>query len=109
MGIFELNMDAEKLQKAQKAFEENDSCYFGSLEELYYAVAIVGMDYQFTYNGYMFFLSCPDRDSVFSISPDLYNKNPVKYNSFDELLDGYKVDGKRLREIILDFCIEYEC
>jgi len=44
------------LKKAQKAFEENNSCKFGSLEELYYTLVKEYNDYQLSYNGQEYFL-----------------------------------------------------
>jgi len=103
-------MYATDLQKAKKEFEESDARRFVSLDGLYYALVKMCNDYQLTYNGQEYFLSWgKEKLETFSIATSHQNKDPIIFNTFDDLLDNFKVGEKKLREVILDFEIDYEC
>jgi hypothetical protein len=63
-----------------------------------------------TYNGNVYFLCrYPGKSNlVFTIATNFQNENPYEFGSFDELMDNFKVDGKNLREVILDMDVENE-
>jgi len=103
-----MNID---LQKGQKEFDEIDVRKFVSLDQLYYALTIMGYDYELLYNGQEYFLSWgkEEKPDAFSLATNFQNENPLLFDTFDDLLDNFKVGEKKLREVILDFYIEDEC
>ncbi|MDR2718841.1 MAG: hypothetical protein LBB89_12380 [Treponema sp.] len=65
-----------------------------------------GNSVELAYNGKEYFISNETVGCEFSIALNHQNKDPIPYNSLDELLDNYKEDGKPLREFILEMEIE---
>ena len=83
---------------------------FETIEELYQELAIMGHDYQLSYNGKGYFLSRYSKKGniIFTIASNIQNENPTEFNSFEELLNNFKVEGNSLKSVILDIKVEYE-
>jgi hypothetical protein len=62
---------------------------------------------ELTYNGKEYFITNETVGCEFSIALNHQNKNPIPYNSFDELLDNYQEDGKLLRDFILEMDVDF--
>jgi len=81
---------------------------FESLKELYEGLAIKGHEYETSYNGKEYsFSNCSynGKKRKFYVTTD---EDSFEYDTFDELLDNFKEDGKNLREFILDMEVEIE-
>jgi len=81
---------------------------FENLEELHKGLVITGHEYETSYNGKMYsFSNCSynGKKRKFYVST---GEDSCEYDTFDEMLDNYKEDGKRLREFILDMEVEIE-
>jgi hypothetical protein len=81
---------------------------FESLEELHKGLAIMGHEYETFYNGKEYsFSNCSynGKKRKFYASTDEVS---FEYDTFDEMLDNFKEDGKSLREFILDMEVEIE-
>jgi len=77
---------------------------FRSIDELYDKLVNKWYDYWITYKGNVYLLSWYSKDStlLFSIGRTWLDENPSQYDTFDELLDNFKEDGKSLREFLPD-------
>jgi YHS domain-containing protein len=80
------------------------------IEELRHKLDIKKTSSDLTYNGNVYFLCrYPGKSKIiFTIATNFQNENPYEFDSFDELMDNFKVEEKKLREIILDMDVEYE-
>lgn len=110
-----LDILPEKLIKiirdfSEKYKEEIIPWKFESLDELYTQTAVVEHEYSLFYEGKGYFIMAYRRKGkqIFSFATDPHNESAVEYNSFDELLDTFEKDGKKLREFILDMEIDQE-
>jgi len=79
------------------------------LKEMYEGLTDIGHSYDISYKGNFYTIETilPEK-KIFGISPHepqgLFNK----YNSFDEMLDNYIIENKKLREVIFDMVLENE-
>lgn len=82
---------------------------FESMDEFYDYIN-TGHEVQVSYQGHELFISSSSNQHG-TISPTIatnhQNENPVFYDNLDDLLDNYKIDGRSIREFILDVDIEY--
>ena len=81
-----------------------------SLDEIYSKITEQQLDLQLSRNGREYFIDHFIRKGadVFTIAANKDNENRLEFNSFDEMLDGYKEDGIPLRDFILEMHIEFE-
>jgi len=81
-----------------------------SLDELYNQMVEEELELYLTRSGKDYFITHyfkKDRE-VFTVAANRNNENRIEFNSFDEMLDGYKEGGIALRDFILDMYIEYD-
>jgi len=77
---------------------------FTNLEELYDRLVNMWYDYVLSYKGKDYYLSWYREDStnIFSVGRTWLDEEPFQYETFDDLLDNFKEDGKSLREFAPD-------
>jgi hypothetical protein len=99
----------EKKKKRMIGFK--DFSRFKSIDEVRITFTGYGCnEMELTYNDKEYFIASGFNNwkySIFSIALNHQNKNSIAYNTLDELLDNYKVDGKPLQEFILEMNVEY--
>jgi hypothetical protein len=80
---------------------------FKSIEE-FNSELMLGNEFEIAYAGGNYHIECcSSKDSIekFWVT-NLNNEVAVNYDTFDEMLDNFKVDGKSLREFILKAVID---
>jgi len=78
---------------------------FDSLEELKDDLSR-GHSYNLSYKDQDYFLD-GFKGKIY-IATNHQNKDPVEFDTFDDLLDTYKIDGIVLREVIMNFDVLME-
>ena len=81
---------------------------FENLEEFHKGLVITGHEYETSCNGKTYsFSNCSynGKKRKFYVST---NEDSYGYDTFDEMLDNFKEDGRSLREFILDMEVEIE-
>jgi hypothetical protein len=79
------------------------------LKGIYEGLTDIGYSYDISHNGNYYTVETilPEK-KIFCISPHFPEGICFKYNSFDEMLDNFMVEDKKLREVIFDMIVENE-
>lgn len=81
---------------------------FDSIEQLYNDLTVEWHEYEFTYKGKEYYLNPIMIDNKIGFDIGECGNFYLVYNTFDELLDKFIVDGKSFREFILDVDVTIE-
>jgi len=94
----------------QNEILDREKVKLNSFDELNKKLAHKRLDLQMSRNGKWYYLACNLKKCkrVFTFAANKDNENRLMFNSFDEMLDGYKENGIPLRDFILDMHIEFE-
>jgi YHS domain-containing protein len=81
---------------------------FKNMDELYDRLVNMWYEYVLSYKGKEYFLSWyrEDTTNIFSIGRTWLDEDPFQYDTFDEMLDNFKENGKSLREFLSEAEIE---
>ena len=81
---------------------------FDSIEQLFNDLSVEWHEYEFIYKGKEYGLNPWSQDNKISFLVELPDDTYLEFYSFDELLDGFIVDGKSFREFMFDVDVDME-